>query len=57
MKYTIFCHLPQQSCLIERNIDTNKGFDVFKADNKLGLVLNDNYYYISKDKNDKYKFF
>lgn len=48
--YYILSSSPNKSCLIERNIDTNKGFDVFKADNKLGLVLNDNYYYISKDK-------
>ena len=41
--YYILSSSPNKSCLIERNIDTNKGFDVFKADNKLGLVLNDNY--------------
>ena len=48
--YYILSSFPNKSCLIERNIDTNKVFDVFKANDNVGLVLNDNYYYLSKDK-------
>lgn len=48
--YYILSSSPNKSCLIERNIDTNKGFDVFKANDNIGLVLNSNYYYLSKEK-------
>lgn len=48
--YYILSSSPNRSCLIERNIDTNKGFDVFQANDKIGLVLNSNHYYLSKDK-------
>lgn len=48
--YYILSSAPNKSCLIERNIDTNNGFDVFKANDNIGLVLNSNYYYLSKDK-------
>lgn len=48
--YYILSSSPNKSCLIERNIDTNKGFDVFKANDNIGLVLNSNHYYLSKDK-------
>ena len=34
----------------KRNVSTNKGFDVFKANEKIGIVLNDSYYYLSPEK-------
>lgn len=48
--YYILSTCPNKSCLIERNIDINTNFDVFSANEKIGLVLNDNYYYLSADK-------
>ena len=48
--YYILSSFPNKSCLIKRNIDTNKGFDVFKANDTIGVVLNSNYYYLNKDK-------
>lgn len=48
--YYILSSSPNKSCLIERNISSNEGFDVFKANDNVGIVLNNNYYYLSKDK-------
>ena len=43
--YYILSSCPEKSCLIKRNVSTNKGFDVFKANEKIGIVLKDSYYY------------
>ena len=48
--YYILSSCPEKSCLIKRNVSTNKGFDVFKANEKIGIVLNDSYYYLSTEK-------
>jgi hypothetical protein len=48
--YYILSSAPHKSCLIKRDIDTSCDFDVFKANEKIGIVLNDSYYQLDSNK-------